>query len=301
MTTIPQCQKKATGCFCDNVYVKNTLYTDLIQPKTAGGTVSIPSLVIPSIDCLTLNANQTIVGCGADGSGGTGNTAVGVNALSVATGNNNTSVGNSSGGSLTTGDNNTAVGNSSGSSLTTGSNNVLNGFEAGLNLTTGGGNTLIGSLSGNALTTSEANTAVGISTLTIATGDGNTALGAIAGFSLTTGEFNTLLGYGAGSGMSGNLNGCVLIGNRAGVNNTVADRLMIDNTNTDEPLIDGNFAGDTLQINGTVTLGTDSTTPIHVLNVSEVPLTLENDAGYIRLNVNGTVKRIKLYDDVNPP
>ena len=284
MTTLPtQCQKKASGCFCDNVYVKNTLYTDLIQPKTTGGTVSIPSLVIPPpvVDCLTLSVSQTSVGCGADGSGGTDNTAVGVNALSVATGNNNT-----------------AVGNSAGSSLTTGNNNVLNGFEAGLNLTTGGSNTLIGSLSGNALTTGVANTAVGISTLAIATGDGNTVLGTVAGLNLTTGEFNTLLGYGAGSNMSGNLNGCVLIGKEAGVNNTVADRLMIDNTNTNEPLIDGSFSSDFLQINGKVTLGKTAGSVVHDFRTTPIASANPDYTGLVLpVEVQGTTYYIRLHEN----
>ena len=352
MFTPTQCSKKITGCFCDSIYVKNTLYTDLIQPKTAGGTVSIPSLVVPPpvIDCLTLSASQTIVGCGADGSGGTGNTAVGVDVLAVATGDNNTAVGNSSGLSLTTGTANTLIGSNSGRSitigvgntfigggsgfnLTTGNDNVLNGAGAGFNLTTGSQNvmlgtgagysatigienTLVGNNAGSSTTTASNNTIMGFdsgnnittgsfntilgqrSALSLSTGGANTTIGSQAGAGLSTGAFNTVLGYQAGRVMTGTLNGCVLLGNQAGENNTVANRLMIDNSNTDEPLIDGDFVGDTLQINGQVTLGTDSTTPTHKIN-GLVDGNGNNITDYLVVEINGLgVRRIPLYDSI---
>lgn len=288
MSSLPtQCSKKVNGCFCDNVYVKNTIYTDLIQPKTVGGTVSIPSLVVPPpvIDCLTLSASQTIVGCGADGSDGANNTAVGVNALSVVTGNDNTSIGYESAKGLSSGSLNVVVGSFAGTAMESATGNVIIGESTGVVLTTGLENILVGLEAG----------------LAIEDGNNNTIIGSNSGKTIVDGINNVIIGNIAGENTSTDLSGTVLIGNNAGGNNTTNNRLMIDNTNTDEPLIDGDFSGNTLQVNGTITLGTDSTTPVHVLNVSEVPLTLENDAGYIRLNINGTIKRIKLYDDVNPP
>ena len=266
-----QCSKKITGCFCDSIYVKNAVYTDLIQPKTAGGTVSIPSLVIPPpvIDCLTLSASQTSVGCGADGSGGQNNTAVGINTLSFATGNGNTAIGYASGNLITNGLNNTLLGYASGSNITTGENNTLIGkFASGILLTTGSNNTVIGS---------------------------DTA------FELSTGEDNTIIGYRAGYQMLGTLNGCVLIGALVGTNNLTPNRLMIDNSTTNEPLIDGDFAGDTLQINGTTTLGTNATTPIHTLNTAEAPTASEDPDGYLRIRINNRICRIKLFEDTDAP
>jgi len=254
MNTSVLCQKKVSGCFCDNVYVKNAVHTNLIVSRTSGGTVSIPALDLANLDCLKLTANQTVVGCGAGGDLGGTNTSVGSNALSTSTGDSNVSVGHNAGVSMTTGGFNTIIGKSAGFELTTGNANLFSGFRSGVSITTGVLNTFVGPNSG-------VNTSVGLS-------------------------------------------GCVLIGNEAGALNTTNDRLMIHNTTTTEPLIDGDFAGDTIQFNGLVTLGkagSTGVTDVHTVICNEVPLTIEADAGYIRINVNGTVKRLKLYDDVSPP
>lgn len=249
MTTLPtQCQKKVNGCFCDNVYVKNTVYTDLIQPRTSGGKVSIPALDLAGLECLNLTNSTTNVGCDAGGSLGTNMTSVGINALRDATGNANVAVGNS----------------------------------AGVSVTAGSGNTLIGSNVSGSLTTSNSNVIIGQG----------------AGGTIEDGGANTIIGAGAGVTVGANLIGCVLLGRSAGGNNTTDNRLMIDNSNTNEPLIDGDFSGDTLQVNGQVTLGTDSTTPVHKLNIDTANTSTEANVEYIRIEINDLgVRRIPTYDD----
>ena len=57
------------------------------------------------------------------------------------------------------------------------------------------------------------------------------------------------------------MRGCVLIGNRVGLNNATDNRLMIDNSDTNSPLIDGDFANDVLTINDVLKLTPRSTAP----------------------------------------
>jgi hypothetical protein len=54
------------------------------------------------------------------------------------------------------------------------------------------------------------------------------------------------------AGYSATGSGNVFIGNRAGYNETGSNKLYIDNTNTSTPLIAGDFAANTVTINGTL-------------------------------------------------
>jgi hypothetical protein len=97
--------------------------------------------------------------------------------------------------------------------------------------------------------------------------------------------------------------GCVLLGNEAGFNNTLNNRLMIDNSTTNTPLLDGNFANDTLIFNAQTTIG-DSTNPNITHNLysntnatataggSTLPA---NPDGFIIINLNGTNVKIPYY------
>lgn len=247
MNTSVLCQKKVSGCFCDSVYVKNSVHTNLIVPRTSGGTVSIPALDLANLDCLKLAPNQTVVGCGAGGDLGGTNTAVGSNALSVSTGDSNVSVGHNAGVSLTTGGFNTIIGKSAGFDLTTGNANVFSGFRSGVNI--------------------------------------------------ITGVLNTFVGPNSGVNTSTGLSGCVLIGNEAGALNTTDNRLMIDNTTTTEPLIDGDFAGDTLQLNATTTIGKENDTTVHRVNTPVVGVSTDPSADAINISINGTTYKLHLFPD----
>ncbi len=113
--------------------------------------------------------------------------------------------------------------------------NTAHGYHnAGMDITTGDANTVVGYESGKLIHTGSYNTAIGSESLS----------------SLTSGESNTALGYRAGySNQTGSRN--IFIGNLAGSNagTTVADRLYIDNSATNSPLIYGDFDSNIVTIN----------------------------------------------------
>ncbi len=179
---------------------------------------------------------------------------------------NNVFLGTNSGQWNTTGNYNVFTGTVAGHANTTGSLNVFNGFESGRNNTTGSGNTFLGSYTGNSTTTGNSNTFVGSaagSTNTTgagntfvgnysgnkhATGHSNVFTGNYSGFKHTTGGNNIFLGNQSGyENISGV--GNVFIGYKTGYNETGNDKLYIDNSNTDIPLIYGNFSSNQLGIN----------------------------------------------------
>lgn len=73
---------------------------------------------------------------------------------------------------------------------------------------------------------------------------------------------------------------------------------MIDNTNTNEPLIDGNFGNDTLRVNGQVTIGTELTTPTHKIN-GLVDNNGNAIVAYLVVEINNLgIRRIPLYNSI---
>ena len=107
-------------------------------------------------------------------------------------------------------------------------------------------------------TSGTANMAVGTSALENCTGDFNVAFGSFAGHGNTSGDNNTYIGYSAGENIiTGSKN--VMIGNYAGGTADVSERLFIDNSNTDNPLIWGDFGNNELVFNGDVGIGTSPT------------------------------------------
>ena len=94
-----------------------------------------------------------------------------------------------------------------------------------------GNNSLINNLSGN-----------------YNTGIGNNSLG-----NNETGSYNTAIGKTAGYGVSGSsFSGCVFLGYQAGKNNSSDNKLYIENSDSDTPLIGGDFSTDQVDINGTI-------------------------------------------------
>jgi hypothetical protein len=96
------------------------------------------------------------------------------------------------------------------------------------------------------------NTAIGHESLkSDATGDYNTGLGYKSLWSNTSGDLNTGLGSETGySNQTGSNN--IFLGYQAGYSETGSNKLYIDSSNTTTPLIYGDFATDTLTINGTL-------------------------------------------------
>ena len=130
--------------------------------------------------------------------------------------------------------------------------NLIVGYQTVLNDSPSNiGNTILGSLSAQNLMSGVSNTIVGNwSSWKLTTGDFNTTLGSYTGADLTTGSRNTMVGYYAGSNTATNSTGNVFLGYRAGEDEQGSDKLYIANSETTTPLIYGDFATSSLEING---------------------------------------------------
>ncbi|MDD5006416.1 MAG: hypothetical protein PHS33_07980 [Candidatus Omnitrophica bacterium] len=195
---------------------------------------------------------------------GTGNTTMGYLAgTSLTSAVNNTFIGQEAGEATQTGGANTFIGRQAGHE-NTGSLNTFVGALSGWKNTTGANNSFFGEGSGEFNTTGSNNTYIGLEAgLSATTGDYNTFLGPSAGFSANT-DSSVYIGYAAGgnndgegtvaigawAGYAASSDKCVYIGFDAGKNNTTSNTLFIDNTNTANPLIYGNFSSDSLAVNG---------------------------------------------------
>jgi hypothetical protein len=170
--------------------------------------------------------------------GGNYNTGLGNNALrDVTEGTNNTAVGCISLLGTTTGANNTSVGYHAMIYNTTGQGNVAIGVAANSFDYDGDSSTFVGTKSGFSIDGTK-NCGYGYGSLAYIDGDRNTAIGSLAGYGIF--------------GSSINYDGCVLIGYEAGRNNTEDNKLYIENSDSDSPLIGGDFSTDQVDINGTI-------------------------------------------------
>ena len=118
-----------------------------------------------------------------------------------------------------------------------------------------------------------ANTAVGADIANIAApgvGDTmtyNTMLGYGSAYYKYTGRNNVFVGDSTGANnTTGSRN--VFIGSRAGKNETGSDKLYISNSSISNPLIKGNFADSTLNVNGKMSISLTSQTPDSSLDVT---------------------------------
>ncbi|KAB1232262.1 hypothetical protein [Chryseobacterium viscerum] len=215
------------------------------------------------------------------------NTSMGVSALkSVTTGRYNTAVGSEALQSNTTGDENVSIGLGTLSSSTTGNYNTALGTFSLFSNISGLSNTAVGRFSSRLNTTGSFNTSVGVQSLESntdgsenvavgyvslaanSTGQNNTALGNYALTQNSTGSDNVAVGYGAlrsgkgsqntilGTNAASNINGDgnIVIGYEAGTSSSgyvLNNRLIIANSSTITPLIDGDFSAKTLKTNGT--------------------------------------------------
>jgi hypothetical protein len=173
------------------------LATDQVVSATQSGIVNnTPLQELGGVDKLI---NGLRIGRG--NSNGNSSTALGVNALPLATGSANTAIGRNTLTLATTGAFNTAVGSDVLRALTTGTQNVGIGSSSLTALTTGGFNLGIGASSLSTLVTGINNTSIGPGAGTRILGNRNTTLGYLsmgnAGGS-STGDLNIALGYQAG-------------------------------------------------------------------------------------------------------
>lgn len=188
---------------------------------------------------------------------GSGNTFIGEASGQFNTeGECNTFLGENAGASNTTSDDNTFVGWRAGAT-NTGNWNTFVGKEAGYDNTSGQLNTFLGRKAGFDNTTGNWNTFVGAGAGDgNMTGDYNTFIGENAGFNVETGNKNIYIGQGAGgNNTSGSSN--VFIGYNAGIFNTASNRLFIHNTNSNTPLIYGEFDNSMFRVNGELQVGNE--------------------------------------------
>ena len=240
-------------------------------------------------------SGQTAVGSGAlanHNSGSGTNTAIGYNAMSGssgASGYSNVAVGYQSLTNISSGFQNIAIGNSASSAVTSGQQNINiggGGLSSAASYNVGVGSLVLGGTSGSF------NVALGQQTLSgLTTGSSNIGLGYGTGAAVTNGNNNVLIGHQANY-LNNNSNN-VVIGFQAGYNNasgsgnvflgtyaghyeTGSNKLYIDNSTTSTPLIYGDFANDTVRVNGKfhangpvkIDLGSDATGDIYYRNSS---------------------------------
>ena len=135
---------------------------------------------------------------------------------------------------------NTAIGSKALYSNNTGYDNTGVGFNVMYANTTGYENSAFGQSALRKNTTGQYNTAIGFRTL----------------YEVVSGSNNTALGYRAGSSTTGS--GNVFIGYKAGHNETGSNKLYIDNSETSNPLIGGDFSTDEVDVNGVLKVSTGS-------------------------------------------
>jgi hypothetical protein len=146
-------------------------------------------------------------------------------------------------------------------------------------------NVVVGADAMDAVTTGDQNTAIGDAAAGgLTQGADGVFVGYQSGLTLTTGGQNVILGVQAGSAMGANVSGCVLLGHQAGQNVATGNRLYIDNSNTANPLIYGEFDNDFLKVNGDCQITGDltvdgTTTTIHseTVHISDNHLYLNAD------------------------
>jgi hypothetical protein len=233
--------------------------------NSGGGNTAVGSYALAS---LTTGGSQTAIGAGALYNNistiGT-NTAIGNGAIQGSVGStahNNVGVGYQTLFNITSGNSNIALGTYASSAVTTGVQNINiggGGLSSGANYNVGVGSATLGSTSGSfnvalgqqalaSLTTGSSNIGVGYGAGGgITTGVNNVSVGQAAG-GTNNGSDNVFLGYQAGYYNTGS--GNIFIGKTAGHTETASNKLYIENSSTAIPLIYGDFANDTVRING---------------------------------------------------
>jgi hypothetical protein len=145
---------------------------------------------------------------------------------------------------------------------------VIGHDSTGSPLSSAENNTAVGVGAMKSIVSGVWNIAIGTNALTkVTSGSRNSVLGGSAGYDMTTASDNVIIGQGAGVGLSSG-SGNVWIGYNAGPVHlppglsagSVSNTLYIDNSQTNTPLIHGNFSTDQLTLNGHVAVAIGTTT-----------------------------------------
>lgn len=135
---------------------------------------------------------------------------------------------------------------------TSGQKNTFIGKAAGRDNTTGSSNTYIGRSAATNNETGQSNVVIGETAALNNLGSQNVIIGKQTGWSNANGANNVMIGYLAGGESDGS--GHVFLGTDAGYYETGSDKLYIENSTSNFPLIYGDFAADSLSINGSLTI-----------------------------------------------
>ncbi len=159
---------------------------------------------------------------------------------------------------------NTGLGQGTLATVTTGRYNVGLGYSALRNLETAEGN--IGLGLNSLFSNSSGNYNIGLgqgSQYYLVTGSNNIGIGFRANINNTGGSNNTIIGHEAGAGAASHIKSDnVFIGFRAGYNETESNKLYIENSDSSSPLIWGDFATDSIKINGGLEVTSKTKTPL---------------------------------------
>lgn len=171
--------------------------------------------------------------------------------INIDAGNGNTHIGNFAGISDTA-DGNTFLGSGAGFSSSTGSSNTFIGANAGSNNTSGALNTFIGTSTGGKNSLGERNVYIGEGASASNEGSSNVIIGFRAGLPQSQEDvfYNSNVFIGSSSGGNNNGNNNIFLGYRAGHNADGSNLLFIENSDSNDPLIYGEFNNDLVKING---------------------------------------------------
>jgi hypothetical protein len=208
---------------------------------------------------------------------------VGTGAMRLKSNSSNSFIGLGSGAAITSGTGNSSLGYLSLSTLTTGTENTALGYQALKVTTSGVSNTAIGSQALQVNSSGSYNVGIGQFCLANINANHNIGIGYYAGGPLNSGSYNVAIGsqvlsntnqsnqsvdigYNAMRGNTGDNNvaigyqaggistvtrsGCIFIGANSGDAETASNKLAIDNSNTNQPLLHGDFTNDSLKVNG---------------------------------------------------
>lgn len=191
--------------------------------------------------------------CGGSVTSGTFNTGIGYQVLENLTeGNNNVAVGYQALKANVLGSSSVAIGVQA-LLKATGSSNFAFGSWSFLDLVNGSNNFAIGISAGESLTSAYTVTLIGTRVVQNTTSlNRDVIIGYEAGKNISWTQYCVMIGYQAGIGSSGV--GCVYIGYMSGGSASTNNTLYIENSNSQNPLIYGEFDNDLIRLNGVTTL-----------------------------------------------
>ncbi len=198
---------------------------------------------------------------GRFGSYGSSNVLIGRQSGQRMNGTRNVMIGMQTGGNLVNGNFNTFVGPDAGYGRVgaESSNNTFVGAYTGSVIDKGNHHTLVGAWAGSSMENGFSNVVVGMrGLLNNVTGTNNVAVGDSV-LMANMSSNNVAIGSKAGYQNNGAAN--VFLGHQAGYQETGSNKLYIDNDNTTDPLIYGDFATDLLRVGGTLNINNEYSLP----------------------------------------